>query len=174
MLQKMHFTSKFPTSLRHGPLKMGGLGLYDLRTEAGLEALKFFRNSIYAQSEAGNLLRLNMKYSQRESGIGTPLLQYPGVHVPYLTPSWILSLRQYMFLHNMNVVLVTDSYVDTLRGPTDQYIMDPLHLQRYGVSQQRDINLVRLYLQVSTLSDLVDLSAPNRIDLCFLDARRKP
>ena len=151
---------------------MGGLGLYDLRTEAGLEALKFFRNSIYSRSEAGNLLRLNMEYSQRESGIGHPLLQYPGVHVPYLTPSWILSLRQYLFLHNMHVV-VTDSYVDPLSGPTDQYIMDPLHLQRYGTSQQRDINLVRIYLQVSTLSDLVDRSALNRIDLCLLDARRK-
>ena len=171
LLQKMYFTSKLPTSLRHGPVEMGGLGLYDLRTEAGLEALKFFRNSIYAQSEAGNLLRLNLEYSQRESGIGQSLLQYPGVHVPYLTPSWILSLRQYLFLHNMHVI-VTDSYVDPLRGPTDQYIMDPLHLQRYGTSQQRDINLVRIYLQVSTLSDLVDQSAPNRIDLCFLDARR--
>ena len=92
MLQKMHFPSKIPTSIRHGPVEMGGLGLYDLRTEAGLEALKFFRNSIYSESEAGNLLRLNLEYSQRESGIGTPLMQYPGVHVPYLTPTWILSL----------------------------------------------------------------------------------
>jgi hypothetical protein len=30
MLQTMHFSSKIPTSVRHGPLELGGIGLYDL------------------------------------------------------------------------------------------------------------------------------------------------
>ena len=172
ILQKMHYSSKLPTSIRHGPVEMGGLGIYDLRTEAGLEALKFFRNSIYSHTETGKLLRLNMEYSQREAGIGEHLMQFPGIQLPYLTPSWILSLRQYLSMHNMHIV-VTDIHVDPLHGHTDQYIMDTTHLQRYSVSQQRDINLVRMYLQVSTLADLVDSSAPTRIDLSLLDARRK-
>jgi hypothetical protein len=165
----MHFSSKIPTSVRHGPVQMGGLGIYHLCTEAGLEALKFFRNSLHSQTEAGNLIRLNMEYSQREAGIGQPLMQ----HLPYLTPSWLLFLRQYLSTHNMHVV-VTDTHVDELRGPTDQYIMDPIHLQRYSTSHQRDINLVCLFLQVSTISDLVDTSSPKRIDLSLLDARRSP
>jgi hypothetical protein len=56
MLQKLHISNTIPTSLRHGPVELGGLGLYDLRTEAGIEAIKFLRNSLYSDSEAGNLI----------------------------------------------------------------------------------------------------------------------
>ena len=49
---------------------MGGLGLYDLRTEAGLEALKRFRIALYTNSEAGNLICLNLQYSE---GFGSGL-----------------------------------------------------------------------------------------------------
>ncbi|KAI2498313.1 hypothetical protein MHU86_16183 [Fragilaria crotonensis] len=72
MLQKMHVSGNLPTSIRHGPIEMGGLGMYDLRTEAGIEAIKFLRNSVYTDSEAGNLIRINLQYSQLESGIDTP------------------------------------------------------------------------------------------------------
>jgi hypothetical protein len=50
--------------------------------------------------------------------------------------------------------------------------MQPAHLSRYTLSQQRDLNLVRLYLQVSTLSELTDESNPSRIDLSYLDGQR--
>ena len=171
LLQKLGYSSKIPTALRHGPTELGGLGLYDLRTEAGLEALKFFRNSIYENSETGNLLRINLEHSQREAGILEPLLAHPNIYVSYLTPSWLMSLRQYLFLHNLHIV-VTDTFQDTLRGPSDAMIMQQEHLGRYTEAQQRDLNLVRMYLQVSKLSDMVDRDQPNRIALCFLDAAR--
>ena len=170
-LQKMHFSSKIPTSVRHGPIELGGIGLYDLRTEAGLEALKFFRNALYTNSEPGKLIRMSLEYSQRESGIGSALLQYPGIHLPYLTPSWVMSLRQYLFTHNMQVQ-VTDIHIDQLQSSTDEYIMNKQHLQRYTDVQQSDINLVRLYLQVTTLADMSDPSSPSKIDLASIDARR--
>ena len=64
ILQKLHISSTILTSLRHGPIELGGLGLYDLRTEADVKALKFLRNLLYSDSEAGNLIRLNIQYSQ--------------------------------------------------------------------------------------------------------------
>lgn len=60
-------------SIRHGPKEFGGLDLCDLRTdEVGIEAVKFFRDSLYSDSENGKLLRLNLEYSQLEAGIGPP------------------------------------------------------------------------------------------------------
>jgi hypothetical protein len=50
--------------------------------------------------------------------------------------------------------------------------MNAVHLQRYSASQQRDLNLVRIWLQVSTLADLADPERNNRILLCYLDAKR--
>jgi hypothetical protein len=171
ILQKLHISSTIPTSLRHGPIELGGLGLYDLRTEAGIEAIKFLRNSLYSDSEAGNLIRLNLQYSQRESGVGFHLLEKPQVYIPYLTPSWILSIRQFLSNNNMTIK-VSDVHLDTLRGPTDAYIMQADYLQRYTTAQQTDINLVRIWLQVTTLAEMIDPDRPNCILLSYLDGVR--
>ncbi|KAI2491350.1 hypothetical protein MHU86_23204 [Fragilaria crotonensis] len=171
MLQKFHLSSTIPTSLRHGPTELGGLGLYDLRTEAGIEAIKFLRNSLYSDSEAGNLIRLNLQYSQREAGVGFYLLEEPRKHISYLTPSWILSIRQFLANHNMSIK-VSDIHNDQLQGPTDEYIMNASHLQRYSPAQQLDLNLVRTWLQVTTLAEMSDPERPNRILLSYLDAKR--
>ena len=47
-------------------------------------------------------------------------------------------------------------------------------LQRHTEVQQRDINLVCLYLQVTTLAGMADRSSSSKIDLAFIDARRSP
>ena len=108
ILKKLNMQSTIPTAIRHGPRELGGLDLYDLRTEVGIESLKFFRDAIYSKSETGKLLRLNMQYSQLEAGIGQDLLQFPAIHLSYITPTWILSLRQFLFMHTMSVT-VSDS-----------------------------------------------------------------
>ena len=117
------------------------------------------------------LLRLNLQYSQLEAGIGDDLLQFPNIHLSYLTPTWILSLRQFLSLHNMSVT-VSDPFRIPLCGDSDEYIMQESHLARYSTAQQKDINLVRLYLQVNTLAELTDRSNPKAINLSFLDGQR--
>jgi hypothetical protein len=173
MLQKLHISSTIPTSLRHGPLELGGLGLFDLRTEAGIEAIKFLRNSLYSDSEAGNLIRLNLQYSQREAGVGFYLLEKPQVYISYLTPSWTLSIRQFLANNNMSIT-VSDIHLNRLRGDTDSYIMHADHLKGYSSSQQSDLNLVRLWLQVTTLADMTDPERRTCIVPSYLDAQRPP
>jgi hypothetical protein len=137
----------------------------------GIESLKFFRDAIYSDSENGKLLRLNLQYSQLEAGIGRDLLQFPDIHIAYLTPTWLLSLRQFLSIHNMSVT-VSNSYQIPLRSDSDEYIMQKIHLARYSIAQQKDINLVRLFLQVNTLADITDCSNTKAIDLSFLDGQR--
>ena len=132
ILKKLHVQSTLPTSIRHGPREYGGLELYDLRTEVGIEAIKFFRDAIYANSETGKLLRLNMQYSQLEAGIGPLLLEHPDIHLSYLTPTWILSQRQYLcfvsqpdgyskrFLHHTTSGFQRRIYHATAASPTLQ------------------------------------------------------
>ena len=171
MLKKLHVQSTIPTAIRHGPHEFGGLELYDLRTESGIESLKYCRDALYSGSETGKLIRLNLHASQLEAGIGLPLLQNPDIPVPYLTPTWILSLRQFLYCQNMSLT-VTDAPTVKLRNTADQYIMQNEHLARYSSAQQRDINLVRMYLQVQTLADMSDHDRPNRISLNYIDAAR--
>ncbi len=61
ILRKLKVQSTIPTAIRHGPRELGGLDLYDQRTEVGIESLKFFRDALYSESENGKLLRLNLQ-----------------------------------------------------------------------------------------------------------------
>jgi hypothetical protein len=163
MLNKLGFSSTTPTEIRHGPTEMGGIDLMDLRTEMGISQLKYFRDSVYADSEAGQMMILNVKYSQLESGISEPIMEHPGINISYLTPTWITSLRQFLYQHNLTISL-TETMTVQFRGRHDQCIMNQSHLQRYSPIQQKDINLVRLHLQIITLADMsidrLALSAP--------------
>ena len=142
-----------PTAIRHGPAAMGGLDLLDLRTEMGISSLKLLRDSIFSMSETGKMILINLHYSQVESGLGTPLLEVPSIPVSYLTPTWITSIRQFLFQHNLQLTL-TDTTTYPLRHKYDDYIMNADHLTRYHKIERLDINLVRIYLQAMTLSDL--------------------
>lgn len=171
ILQRLGFSSKLPTAIRHGPISMGGLGLMDLRTECGIEMVKLFRNAIYRSTEVGKLLILQVQASQLESGIQNPLLEEPNIHLPYLTPNWVLSMRQFMSNHNITITL-TKTFSMPLSSSRDQFIMSPERLRGYTPDQQRDINLVRMYLQVTTLSEMTDPQIPNQITLWAIQAHR--
>lgn len=153
MLNKLGFSCTTPTAIRHGPKEMGGIDLIDLRTEMGISQLKLFRDSVYSGNEVGNTMILNIKYMQLESGLAEPLMEHPDIHISYLTPTWTTSLRQFMYQHNLTTTL-TDTMTVQFRGKFDQCIMNQTALAHYSPSQKKDINLVRLHLQVITLADV--------------------
>jgi hypothetical protein len=89
--------------------------------------------------------------------VSARIFQFPDIYIPYLTPTWLLSLRQFLLMHNMSVTVVSDSYQIPLLSGSDEYIMQHIHLARYSTTQQRDISLVRICLQVNTLvADITD------------------
>jgi hypothetical protein len=124
--------------------------------------IRFFRHAIYKNSQVGQLLRLSLQASQLESGLPNQLLEEPSLNVKYLTPTWILSMRQYMFNHNITIQ-INDTTAIRLQSPKDEYIMNLSRLQAYSTSAQIDINLVRIYLQATTVAELSDLSDRKRI-----------
>lgn len=152
-MQKLGASRATPAAIRHGPTELGGLNLLDMRTELGICQLRFFRQAIYSNSECGKLLLISVKYTQIEAGIPEHLLEHPDVYLSYITPTWITSLRQFLYTHNITVTL-TDTLGIIYSGSSDKCIMDTAAIQQYTPQQQKDINLVRLYLQAITLSDL--------------------
>jgi hypothetical protein len=115
IVQRLGFNSKLPTAVRFGPVSMGGLGLLDLRTESGIAMLQYFRHEVYGQTQVGQLLLIQLQTSQLESGIPYPLLEEPTRLIPYLTPNWVLSLRQFLSNHNLSITM-TNGLKFELRG----------------------------------------------------------
>jgi hypothetical protein len=92
-LRKLGASKATPTAIRHGPYELGGLNIIDLRTELGISNLKFFRQAIFSESDAGKLLLISLKYTQIEAGITANILERPEIPLPYITATWITSLR---------------------------------------------------------------------------------
>jgi hypothetical protein len=152
---KWHWGRTIPTAIRHGPLSMGGLDIIDLRTEAGIAAIKLHCDSIFSASETGKMVLVNLYHSQLESGLGVPLLENPSILVSYLTPTWLTSICHFAYQHNNISITMTESCTSPLWNANEQFLMEPHRLESFTPSQAQDINLVRLYLQAYTISYLL-------------------
>ena len=95
----------------------------------------------------------SIKTSQLESGLSDDLFLNPHIPVSYLTATWITTIRQYLYNHGMTVQL-TDQLDMSPSCTNDQLLMDPKRIQQYTDDEQLDINLVRLHLQATYISDL--------------------
>ena len=127
--------SRTTIEIRHGPTAMGGLDLYDLRTEVEISQLKYFRDSVFSNREAGKLMLVNIQCMQLESGLSLPLLEHPHIIISYLTPTWTTSLRQFLlYRHNLQVSR-TDQLTISDRGAHDECIMNADLLTRYTPKQ---------------------------------------
>ena len=143
----------------------------DFQTECGIEMIKYFQYSVSSNSQVGKLLLLQLQASQVESGCPEPLLEkYPEILIPYLTPTWwILSMRQFMS-HRKITITASQCLNESLKSATDSFIMSSALLKGYSVRQQIDLNLVRIYLQVTTLDNMTDLTDRSKIAVWAFDA----
>jgi hypothetical protein len=156
LLIRKGFNRHFPRRITHGPQAWGGLRILDIKTESGLSQIKEFRHALYWDSEPGKLMMHSLKYSQMESGLGFHLLEDPKVFISWLTPTWIMSLRAFLFNHNITITL-TDCWHFPLCCKHDQYLMEPaLTGTSFNSSEYKHINCARMHLQVATLSDISD------------------
>ena len=141
MLQRLGVSSKIPTAIRHGPEELAGMALIDLQTESGIETIQCLRNAVYKDTGAGRLMTLTLQLSQLESGISSPLLEYPEKMISYLTPTWITSIRQFLYLHNITIKLTIQLTPQMRGGHFDKCIMDSKEVERYSPQQKLDLNL---------------------------------
>jgi hypothetical protein len=110
--------------------------------------------SFSTKSAAGDLILATRKHLRQEAGIGEALLEVPTLHIPFLTPTWVASIRQYLSNHTLTITF-TDVLTLSIHRSGDSFIMVPVHLSRYLAVQQKDINLVGMFLQVTYLSNMV-------------------
>lgn len=168
MTQRLGFLSKLPTALRYGPVSMGGLNLLDLRTECGIAMIKYFRHEVYDNTkQVGQLLLLQPLAFQLESGLSKSLLEEPqnNKHSVVSYPDMGIVDATFKSNHNISILTLTDNF---------QFIMDLERLKGYTPSQQRDMNLVRIHLQVLTIADLVDSRESTRIATWAWEGHRPP
>jgi hypothetical protein len=112
--------------------------------------IKFWRT----QSQASTLLRVALAWVQYQSGQGLPILIDVHTPLPYLTTRWIPALRTFLATIDGQIKL-DRNYIPALKRHGDKYIMDKVvDSGAFMTPQLQQINRCRLYLDVSTVSDL--------------------
>ena len=110
---------------------------------------------ILSPSGLNKLMLINLGHSQQEAGIGPLLFEQPDLYIPHLTTTWLTSVCQYMSHHNIKMTF-TEKYGIPLQNKRDKYIMDLKPLQSFSEDDQLDINLVRIFLQVNSLVEIME------------------
>lgn len=156
ILNGLGVNKNFPRKVAFGPKSMCGLALLDLSVDQGVRGITRLMNKLYCKDVVGDMILIELRMLQLESGSGSHLLEDPTNDIPYLTPCWITSLRAFM-AENDITAKVTKARKTELSREHDRYIMDDIRsLETFSTDELKDINACRIHLQVTTLSDIVE------------------
>ena len=149
------YNQKFPRSIVHGPLVLGGMDWESLCTTALIEITTLALKHVKADDEVGKMIRINLDTVQLKAGISTPVLEYDK-ELPGVGKNWIKTLHDRLAQNNMKMI-VWGVWVPSKQRTNDKIIMDeiiPHHTDR----EIKMIQQCRIYLKAVTLADITDES----------------
>jgi hypothetical protein len=153
-LAKCGYNRNTQRTIVFAPIRYGGCGfltLYLIQGEGQILCfLKHWRNN----TDAGNLLRIAVAWTQLHIGTSACFLTDTETPLPHLPGWWLRSLRT--FLNRIDGSLELDSYfLPPPERHRDVYIMDMVLASDSFTKQEIcRINYCRLFLQAVTLSDI--------------------
>ena len=108
---------------------------------------------VRAKSDIGNSFNVVLSWAQHQSGLSQPILSSPTI-IPHVESRWIQHLWE--GLQKIGGTLVfTDNWVVPRQRQNDTHIMDTIiSSNRYNPAQVKTMNLCRLYLCITTVSDI--------------------
>jgi hypothetical protein len=145
----------FPRVLVHAPVKFQGLGVPDLYTEQGIAHLFQCLQHAHQQSSiTGQLFRASFEQLQLELGLPESPFSHAFKAFGHLaTTSWVKALWQ--FLSDKDISLIGQVPTLSLRRENDHYLIHSFYAAGFRGASLQALNWCRLYLQATTLSDIV-------------------
>ena len=153
-LSKMGFNRHFLRSVVFGPSELGGIALCHIPTEQGIHQILYILEHVYNTTIAGQLIMMAVQYTQLEAGTKALILTDTNPDISYVTASWVTSVRD--FLRNNQISLeFSESWNCNLSRQGDGFLMDIFRQSgQFSLLDLRHLNAIRLYLQVTTISDI--------------------
>ena len=154
---KMGYRGTMPSQVRYGPEKYGGAAVPSIYAMQGRKHVEMFLGHMRADDIGADLLRISQSYTQLEAGTSKHVMQYPWEAAEqYVTTTWITSLWD--FLTKIDATIeVEDAWRPLPQRENDQFLMDRIGQDSaITTTEIRQFQRCRIYLQVTTLSDIVD------------------
>ena len=160
ILPKMGFNRHFPRDVILGPAKYQGKQLDDYATFQYTSHLMRFVGYVRQGKAMGNMLRVQMDQYQQIIGTEKHFLTLPSNRYSYGERSRIQFLWEQNTMHGVTL-LVQGAWTQKIARTNDVFIMDKLSETPRSVGIMDKLNNVRLWLQISRLSDMVNEAGDN-------------
>jgi hypothetical protein len=154
-LNKASICKKFPKAVIHGPNDEGGLNITNLYTHQGISRIEILQDHLGTKDMMDELLTTSIELAKVEIGVGRNLfsLDFPKYeHI--LTDCWVKETWRYAHENNIEIKDTATKNLQ-LHRENDVFLMEIIAHHGYTKTTLQKINRCRLYLQVTTLSDIV-------------------
>jgi hypothetical protein len=152
--QQMGFRGTIAAAFMHAPRAYLGVGLPSLPITRDLLHLRMLCGHLREDSDTTHMLLATLSGFQLASGLTTPVLQTPIKYSKWSEPGWLLTCWEILDMHT--ILLHSESFIaPPLLRDNDTGLMQLLSdTNKYDNWQLREINRVRIYLRVTTISDV--------------------
>jgi hypothetical protein len=153
---KCGFSRKTAQALLFAPLEYGGGGFVHWDTIQGEGQILHFIKHWRTDTVISSTLHINVAWCQWQAGISQSILTYYTEPIEYLEARWIPSFRK--ALHRFGATIETDnSFIPQPERHDDMYIMEvATKSQQFTEKDLHIINYCRLYLHITTISEMFD------------------
>jgi hypothetical protein len=153
LLSRLGYISSFPRKILFGPKLFGGIGAKDLEAVQGIAMILVLIKHIRNGSTVGDAGEILIRWAQMMAGTSLPIL-VDNQDIPHIENKWIRKLREFLRVINAQIK-ETDPWTIPSAREHDHHIMDAvLKSPTISTSECARINYCRMYLQVTTLSDI--------------------
>jgi hypothetical protein len=148
-------------------LRYGGCGFIPWSVLQGEGQVCLFIKHWRTHTIVSRTLRIALAWSQKQTGFSLPILQYPQSAAPHLEARWIRSLREAL-LNVQGSIIVDRPYTIAPERTNDRHIMDwIIESKKFYDKDIRILNYCRLYLNVTTISELFDATGKYMLPLMY-------
>jgi hypothetical protein len=145
----------YPRAVIYGPKKMGGVGILKLSVESNCNKIESIITHLNSDTQLGKEFLINLNWLQIHSGQSCTVIN-SFKKFPYIDNNWFFPIKEFTNKINARIEIPKLWVAKPLRT-NDKVIMDYLEDLELTKPQQKIFNNWRLFLQITTLSEIVSL-----------------
>ena len=155
-MNKSRVSTSIPNDALYGPADEGGLSLHHLYLTQGFLHLNKFVTFLGSDTITGNLISASLEMCTLEVGIGRSIFSLDYDKFGQLvTNSWVQHIWKFCFKYDITLTDRCSKFPLPSRE-NDLYLMEAFEAQGYQKKHLLLLNKCRLYLQVLTVSDIMN------------------
>ena len=159
ILKLLGYNQHFPRAVVYGSPRFGGLQFKHLYVEQGVKHVAHFVKYYHSNNSIGQLLRISLQWIRLVAGFSFCPLRRPQTNYYHITDPWFQTTIR--FLSECQANIETIDPINIFSRANDSSLMEDFLLFKLTKTETILLNQCRLFLHVTTISDITDAEGNN-------------